>query len=343
VSPPNHTFDDLLLPKTKAAEWYSIYNELQSARKKGIFDKCLFRSGECEAPPIKSHLLSRSWLQQIADSSHHVLEFDFSTSQLTANAARIEPKRVGINEATVFPGFFNSHDTELFACLEKQDFAGTRTQILSLAYRSVSQQVCSKHQMVGCNLPRSLSADNHPLAPFAAAEFRRLLLLMKKKLCLETLMSCATGGLETYAVFFKKKPTVFAATTILPTVTFTGRALDTSRHDWLTLSVMPHGDGGCALFSWERAAAKNASLLVKSLASIPPALVTQAILNLVFEASEDFVLAPAWWAGLGENKQKELLRRYARTFTENRPPSTTTLIPSKTVWADWTVVRREFI
>jgi hypothetical protein len=195
---------------------------------------------------------------------------------------------------------------------------------------------------VGCNLQRALSVDNHPLAPLAVAEFRRLLLLMGKKLSLEALICSADGGLETYAVFFKKRPTVFVATTFLPSVTFSGRVLDISRHDWMTLSVIPHGNGGCALFSWEQSSPKNAWLLAKSLSSIPAELVTQAILNLVFEVSEDFVIAPDWWATLGESRQKELLGRFARTFTEDKAPSPTTLIPSGPVWTDWEVVSREF-
>jgi hypothetical protein len=188
-----------------------------------------------------------------------------------------------------------------------------------------------------------LSVDHHPLAPLAVAEFRRLLLLMKKKVSLETLISSTTGELETFAVFFKKKPTVFVAATFLPSVTFTGRALDISRHDWLTLSVIPHGDGGCALFSWEQTAPKNAWLLAKSLASIPAELVTQAVLNLILEASEDFVLSPDWWATLGVLKQNQLLRRFARTFTENKPPPPTALIPSEPVWTDWEVTGRDFV
>jgi hypothetical protein len=197
--------------------------------------------------------------------------------------------------------------------------------------------------MVGCNLQRVLSVENHPLGPLIMGESRRLLFLMKKKLRLEELMSSQSNGLETFAVFFNRTPTVFVAATFLPFVTFTGRLLDGSRHDWVTFSVLPFGKGGCALFTWEQSASKNASLLLKSLNALPPELVTQAILNLICEVSEDFALSPMWWSGLGEIKQRELLRRYARTFVENTPPPPPTLIPSKPVWADWEVARKEFI
>jgi hypothetical protein len=123
------------VPKEKVAEFYSALGELHAYERKPVLGKCMFWGDDCKAPPIASHLLSRSWLEQVADSAHHVVQFRLTTEDRVNKPGRLESHRVGINEATTFPGFCEQHDNELFACLERQTFFATREQLLALTYR----------------------------------------------------------------------------------------------------------------------------------------------------------------------------------------------------------------
>src|SRR5437867_1492496 len=102
------------VPKEKVAEFYSALGELHAYKRKPVLGKCMFWADNCASPPIASHLLSRSWLEQIADTSHEVVQFRLTTEDRVNKPGRIEAYGAGINKALRFPGFCQPHDDELF-------------------------------------------------------------------------------------------------------------------------------------------------------------------------------------------------------------------------------------
>ena len=60
------------VPKENVAECYSALRELRAHKQNPVLGKCMFWADHCATPPIGSHLLSRSWLEQIASISHEV-------------------------------------------------------------------------------------------------------------------------------------------------------------------------------------------------------------------------------------------------------------------------------
>jgi hypothetical protein len=97
MNQPQHIAEDMLLPKDKAAEWYSIQRELQSFQNKAVLGRCMFWPEDCESKPDGSHLISCTWLRKISASNNKVLEFEFSTAQLTTRPARFRAKPAGVN------------------------------------------------------------------------------------------------------------------------------------------------------------------------------------------------------------------------------------------------------
>lgn len=337
-------FPDLKLPKEKLAKFYAGINELRDFQKKPVLGKCLFWSGACDAPPVGSHLLARSWLEHIADNTNHVVQIAFGTENLSNQPPQITSRRVGINNATTFPGFCEKHDNEMFACLERDTFVAAREQLLSLRYRSVCREACAKHQMVGCHLPRALDESAPPMFTMGiVAEMRRCMLLLAEKQNLETMLNSG-GSLASYIVRFAKSPSVLASATIYPLATFTGRTLE-FREEWVTVSIIPASNGGWAVFSWLKNAPKNSSLLVKSFAKVPHAFQTEALLNLIFEASENHAISPTWWEQITDYHRRNLMKRFGRSFTvngDNRPPANTLLVSAKH-WVDWQPVEAGYV
>jgi len=330
-------FPDTQLPKEKLAEFYAGIKELHDFQKKPVLDRCMFWSGACNEPPIGSHLLARSWLGHIADNTNHVVQIGFGTDNIGNQPAQIIERRMGISNATTFPGFCEKHDSEMFACLETSPFTADPEQLLALRYRSVCREACAKHQMVGCHLPRALDeAAPSMFAMSIVAEMRRCILLLAEKQALEEMMGAGKKSLASYVVRFARIPSVLASATIHPLVTFTGRALE-FRQEWITVSVIPTTTGGWAVFSWLKNAPKNSSLLVKSFTKVPREFQTEALLNLVFEASENHAISPTWWASISDYHRRDLMKRFGRSFAvkgDNRPPATT-LAVSSGQWVDW--------
>lgn len=313
----------------------------------------MFWADNCAVPPIASHLLSRSWLEQIADPSHEFVQFRLTTEDRMNKQGRIEAYRAGINKAMTFPGFCQPHDSELFACLEKQIFSATQEQLRALTYRSVCCEACAKHQVVDCNWDRvdtqmqwALETNQQAPPSFAfqmMGEMVQCMHLFGKKFDLENMWRNGRDSMAGYVVRFARRPTVLVSTTISPLITFTGRVLE-SRWDWISVSIIPSVDGGWAVFTWDKAAPKNPSLFVKSFVKVPKHLQTTALLNFVFESSDKFAIAPKWWETLSPERQDDLFRRYGSSLKRGfEKPASGTLLPPKAPWADWNPVEAKYV
>jgi hypothetical protein len=341
------------VPKENVAGFYSALRELQAYERRAVLGKCMFWPDDCKAPPIASHLLSRSWLEQIADSTHHIVQFRLTTEDRMNKPGCLKAHRVGINTATTFPAFCEQHDNDLFSCLETQTFSATREQLLALTYRSICCEACAKHQVVDCNMKRAscqlkwaLETNQEAPPRFAfqmELEKIRCIKLFIRKSEVEDIRRNSRDSLVSYVVRFSKRPTVLVSTTVNPLVTFTGRILE-RRWDWLTASIIPSGNGGWAVFTWDKSAPKNPSLFVKSFAKVANELKTVALLNFVFESSENIAIAPQWWESLPPGCHKDLLRRYGCSFQRGlKKPAANTLLTPKIPWIDWKPVEGKYI
>jgi len=313
----------------------------------------MFWGDHCAVPPVASHLLSRFWLEQIADDSHEVVQFRITTEDRMNKPGRIEAYPAGINKATTFPGFCQPHDNELFACLEKETFSATQEQLRALTYRSICCETCAKHQIVDCQWERAdtqmqwaLETEQQAPPSFAfhvMGEMNRCIRLFADKSHLETMWRSGRESISGYVVRFTKRPTVLCSTTINPLVSFTGRVLD-SRWDWISISIIPSADGGWAVFSWDKSAPKNPSLFVKSFAKIPKHLQTIALLDCVFESTEYFAIAPEWWAKLSLEVQQHLFRRYGYGLKRGvEKAASGALLPSTKPWEDWEPIEAKYV
>jgi len=341
------------VPKENVAECYSSLRELHAHKQKPVLGKCMFWADHCASPPIGSHLLSRSWLEQIADSSHEVIRFRLTTEDLMNKPRRIEAYGAGINKEITFPGFCQRHDEQLFACLEKQEFSATGEQLRALAYRSICSEACAKHQIVDClkakadaQMERALKTNQQAppsLAFHVESEAIRCIQLLAYKNALETNWQNSNDSLVSFVVRFTTCPTVLVSTTVTPAVTFTGRFLE-SRRDWISLSIIPSANGGWAVFTWDKSAPKNPSLFIKSFAKVPKELKTIALLWFIFESAENFAIAPRWWNSLTPERQKELFRRFESTSQRRFEKSASNALSLPNApWVDWNPVEARYV
>ena len=332
--------DDTTIPASKQKEFYAAVDAICTFQKKAVLGRCMYWASSCEDAPIASHLIPESWLRKIADSTNHIVQFELVANNVARTGATMEARRRGVDEkpAVTFPGFCNAHDNALFRCLEQNDFTATPEQLLALTYRSACREACAKHQMVACHLPRALDAAAPPFFTMqAVSEMKNCLRLLAWKQSLDEMLSGGRNEIAAFVVEFAARPSVLASVTFSFPMTFTGRKLD-ARYEWMTLSILPSGNAGFAVFTWNKRAPKNPSLLVKSFKAIRPELQSTALLNLVLEVSENIYLAPDWWNGLSQPVQTALLARFSRSITSGVPaPPEGSLLP-KTPLVDWRFV-----
>jgi hypothetical protein len=339
--------DNTQLPKEKVGQFYEAVRRMRAAQSKPILGKCMFWTGNCNTSPIGSHLIARSWLQQVSDSTNHILQLKINSTAIGRQSARFVATRTGINEATTFPGFCETHDSDVFGCVERAQFEGSTRQLLALRYRSVCREACAKHQMVACILQNpSLENAPAPLQIRLAADMKRCMRLLVEKGELERAIQANLNILESYVIRFAKKPTVLASATFYPWLTFTGRRIE-PREEMITVTILPAADwGGWAVFSWLKSAPKNSALVVKSFRKIATNYQSQALLNLVLESTENHAISPQWWATLTQSQQREAINRFERVFGEgfvdNIPPDDALRVKCRP-WIDWEPIESRYV
>ncbi|MBN2377185.1 MAG: SEC-C domain-containing protein [Sedimentisphaerales bacterium] len=70
----------------------------------------------CKGDICKAHSVQRALLDKIAENSH---VFGWNLDMLE-NTSDSKPRSIGINEASIFTGFCNYHDTKIFEPIEKK-------------------------------------------------------------------------------------------------------------------------------------------------------------------------------------------------------------------------------
>jgi hypothetical protein len=83
---------------------------------------------------------------------------------------------------------------------------------------------------------------------------------------------------------------------------------------------------------------------VKSFAKVAKDLQTIALLNFIFESSDNFAIAPQWWESLASERRDDLFRRFGYSIKRrfDNPASNTLLLP-KIPWVDWNPVEAGYV
>ncbi|MFH0772273.1 MAG: SEC-C metal-binding domain-containing protein [Candidatus Omnitrophota bacterium] len=115
---------------------------------KETFDKsyCLYseaESGKCIGKIVKAHTIQRNGgLSKIAQNNHvyRIIPDSFRKPGMP----RCILDSIGIKKASVFTGFCEYHDTQIFKPIEQFLFTGQQEQIFLLAYRPLCKEIFLK-------------------------------------------------------------------------------------------------------------------------------------------------------------------------------------------------------
>lgn len=254
----------------------------------------------------------------------------------------IQIKRLGLRDVSIFNGFCEKHDVDLFSCLENEPFRLQRKQNFMLAYRAAVRECYLKRKQCE-SLPepeqiRAIHGITEPLTyseatlVFQAGSLRGAEEIEAFKSKLDSyLMQSTWDRLVTHAVLFQKTPSVAASFVFQPFHDMNGNQLQDYENleaemSQLAVSLIPLEQGGAAVFSWLDSANSAPRRFYESV--IQSRDLTSAVIHAVLDNSENFAFAPHWYEQLPSETHDYLISRIALleasiTYSEQTRPETT--------------------
>jgi hypothetical protein len=295
---------------------------INAFRKRFSAKTCMAPHPDHDGAIVAAHTLSvESMLRKIAVDGH--VYAIAPAKNLGADMVPIELCRRGLRDVSVFNGFCQRHDRELFSCLENEPFRFTRKQCFMLAYRAAAREYYLKgKQFESIPTPEQYAAV-HGTGPSPVFEEATRLLQAGSVSGLEDaadlkdaldvhLLAEAWDRLVTHAILFTDTPTVLATAAFQPFFDMNGNQLQDFENlgidmSNLCLSVIPLDVGGAAVFSWLDSSNAAPRRFFESV--LAQADMTTAVMHAALDNTENMALSPSWYESLSAEDRQYLFSR----------------------------------
>lgn len=282
---------------------------------------------DCSGLIVRAHTVPKSGsLSKIAENGH-VYAFTPTLENLIKHKGALRAELVGINHASAFTGFCSTHDTKLFSPLELHDFTASQEQCFLLAYRAYAREIYTKKAAATSAKVNAQMARGQPIEKQLQVQSFSAVYNVGLSAALNDiahhqprferlLLSSDFSTVRAYVVTFDSPPPVMCSGAFGPEQDFEGSPLqdlnDLSKvpsiigvtsfyggqHGHFVLVWLPDDDAVCVPF-------------VKSLASIPDAELSSALVRFMFEFFENVHISPVWWSSLSDLHRTALEARMA--------------------------------
>lgn len=307
----------------------SVSEALEHFRRAHRPRACLHPSASpvtCCGPPISSHSIQRRGSLASIATNGHVLGFRADFGQLNETGGRIEPLKIGLKNASTFPGFCATHDRATFDAIERTAIAPTTEQGFLLAYRAVCKELFQKRAQLDVMTEAQATGD-HGLSPLDQLRFQswvsshlsgvRLGLrdLGREKSLHDAILLNRTWDQDYcfVAVPIASKPTIVSSGAVIPEHDFAGNSLaklgrSDLECDLLAFSIVATDHDGVALWACRRDSEHGMSFL-RQAATLSDEELLQGAVRFAFELVENTFMTPDWWSGLAAEKKEVVIRR----------------------------------
>lgn len=287
--------------------------------------------GDCTGPVIRAHSVSRAAVLNRLATDGHVFGFTVDHGQMLRG--RVEPRRVGVREASTFSGFCSRHDGQLFRPLdEPEGFRLDDETVFLLTYRALVREGYLKecqlatHRLYAqdAKLQAAMSPD---LARDVSDFFAGVQLGVEdyhvtKQEYDAVLRERAFSRTRYCAIALEAPPQLATSNAVQPEVDFLGHPILApgsllnrgARPRMVAQNVLPTAAHEVtAVFSWvdDNPAADQ---LIGSLLALHAEAIPAALVRYAFEFSENVFFAPDWWLALPAEVREALTERFNRTL-----------------------------
>jgi hypothetical protein len=309
-------------PLTRRKRLFDSLKKSREGTNLPPLNRCLYWLENCNGS-IASHSLSKCWLDTISFQGHVVkVKLWPRKGEDGKQTPTFSPELIGQNEVSVFRGFCNKHDTELFRNLDTLMVKPTTDDCMKLIYRSVAREFTAKHHMVATFLDAGMGKDLDAFNKFVFPQILFTMTLLEYKFEIENALASANFSDYEHLIFdLGTSPPFIGATTFIPGATVRGRMLPANREQ-MTLTLLPTNNGGLAVLSWNRIGNPCAAKFAHALRKTPLHLTGMAIARMFFEMSDNVVFSPVFWYGVPEECKLAIVNMHARSIVnrENFPP-----------------------
>lgn len=290
----------------------------------------------CSSPiPIKSHSIQRrGGLGAIAESGH-VCSTKKAFTDLEKRSGQVDMEKIGVGQASTFPGFCSYHDTELFRPVEQANSKLDACSGFLLSLRAVTYEVATKDSQLRAHVASKEFID-YGRSFEQQAMFQNFLNLHQvgieqglKDITLLKVMYDEAFRFQDYSKFnfygveFDKVLPFAAAGAFMPEFDFSGAQLQEIKVgqpvSQIAVNITQLGANTCVVFGWFGGPDCAAARLVDSFESIPQQEKANSLLILAMEHFENFFCTPSWWAGLAPEVSAKLHQKIAGGLPTRSP------------------------
>ncbi|MDV8151706.1 SEC-C metal-binding domain-containing protein [Acinetobacter pittii] len=292
---------------------------------------CLFNQFDntCSNGIIKAHSVSKELFLRKISRNNKVYNPQMDTIKYKVNM-----KDIGVNEASVFYGFCNKHDTNLFSDFETGKFTASSSQLLKLGYRALCLEIFKKIKVIkkfsfykenmdkGKNLLdqyRIQMSSNKEIA------FNKNSLIKLEKiqaLLHSDIIENTSEKMKHCLITLENPQNILCSSMISPEFNLNLERLqkldNTTNAKNLFLNSFIFDDIGYVLISWlaeEDEYGKNFSNSIFSESH----LINHKLIALILMYTENVFITPSWWDSLPDEKRDHLkkLIEYVEGFENN--------------------------
>lgn len=275
---------------------------------------------------VKAHSIQRANILERIARNQHVYGFSAEFGELKKRG-RLEPKLIGINDASTFTGFCNYHDTETFKNIETNKIEITNEHVFLLAYRALCKEIYAKKFQLnmtplmkqgdkGLSLQDQIAFQRFAETHSGAVQAGLNDLFESKKIYDSYLLSKYFNDISYYIIEIGTIPDIVVSGQIHVEMDFNGNVLHTpaeivdfsKKLDRITFSIVTRDSTGIIIFSCFNNEKKSIDFL-KSIDSINDFELPNTILRFAFEYFENIFISPDWWDNLLENHRAAIIKR----------------------------------
>lgn len=309
----------------------TVMKEMNSFNSKKICSVPESMKTGCTKRIVKAHSVSKSSsLKAIAKDGHVYTTFkanhDFTVSK------RVHPKKIGINQASVFTGFCANHDKHIFSPVEDNEFDKSAYHCFLVAYRSLCRELFVKESAANTfsfvkQLDKGKSLSEQVMIQQIARYFGKNndltmgdLRYLKHKLD-HMLTICTYDDLHHLVVELKFPSRVMTSAVLGYTVGFDGELLQTISNDpkqipdYVFINSFASENRGFVVLSWLKEHSSSNLKFIKQL--LQTSSVSNALSIFTFAMVENIYISPVWWESLNEVEQEKICAIYAQGATDH--------------------------
>lgn len=271
-------------------------------------------SDPCSSTITKAHTIQKKGgLAAIAEAGH-VLTVKPTMKDLIETEGNPSPRKIGVNNASVFPGFCSKHDDSIFKPIEGKSLSLTNDTAFLFSYRAIAYERFAKEaQLRGTDIQREADRG-HPfwkqaiIQTHLGAMVTGIKIGMRdidgwKKQFDDRLLSGVRDDFHFLAIRFDQVLPIVACSAFHPEFDLQGNPLqrlgrDCVDFDHIALTVTAFEGQTIMVFGWIGNDEGAARALASSFLKVEDNRKADALFRLLFIQTDNLFLRPSWWESL---------------------------------------------